>query len=287
MSARLMYRAIRALLAMTMLAALACTFDHSGLAPGSPTSIDDASASAVGTGGQGGAEGAGGSLGNAGGDGPDALSHDDTNDPAGGAGGGPDPDAATPASDATPDGANPGADDGPMRDVASSDADGDGAQVADAGRDCSTKPNGQVFTSPGESTPHCYWFHSIPGQWVGAANTCSSEAGHLVTISSDEENAFVLGLLTTGPPNERVWIGGTDGRFSSDGSGSGPYVWITGQPMSYVNWYSDTTTTEPDGACKMCGANPCFCEHRVAIGRDGRWADDYEANPNRFVCESD
>lgn len=286
MSARLMYRAIRALLAMTMLAALACTFDHSGLAPGSPPSIEDASASAVGTGGQGGADGAAGSPGNAGGDAP-ALSHDGTNDPDGGSGGGAEPDVAVLAPDAIPDGQNPGPDDGAVLDVPSSNADRDGAPMADAGRDCSAKPNGQAFTSPGESTAHCYWFHSIPGQWVGAANTCSSEAGHLVTISSDAENAFVLGLLSTTPPNERVWIGGTDGRFSSEGPGSGPYVWITGQPMSYVNWYSDATTAEPDGACKLCGANPCFCEHRVAIGRDGRWVDDYEANPYRFVCESD
>jgi hypothetical protein len=281
-SARLMYRAIRALLAMLMLAALACTFDHSGLLPGSPPSSDDATSGGAGIGGQG---GAGGSFGNAGGEGPDA-SYDDANDPDGGAGGGPELDAPAALSDATPDSANPQADDG-SPDVASPDAEGDEAPVADAGRDCSTKPNGKAFTSPGESMGHCYWFHSIPSNWVGAANTCTSEGGHLATIASNEENAFVLGLLSTSPADEKVWIGGTDGRFSSDGPGSGPYLWITGQPMSYVNWYSDTSTTEPDGACKLCGANPCFCEHRVAIGRDGRWADEYEANPNRFVCESD
>jgi hypothetical protein len=267
---------------MMMLAALACTFDHSGLVPGSPPSADDTSGSA-GTGGQG---GAGGSSENAGGDGPDAFSDDDANDPDGGAGGGPELDAPAPVSDATPDGANPRADDG-SPDEASSDDGGDESAVADAGRDCSAKPNGKAFTSPGESTAHCYWFHSLPSHWVGAANTCTSEGGYLVTIASNEETAFVLGLLSTFPSDEKLWIGGTDGRFSSDGPGSGPYIWITGQPMSYVNWYSDTSTTEPNGACQTCGGRPCYCEHRVAIGSDGRWADDYEANPYRFVCESD
>jgi hypothetical protein len=172
-------------------------------------------------------------------------------------------------------------------DATSGDADLDGSIEADASRNCSTVTNASSFTPPGEQRPHCYWFHAFPSHWLGAANTCSAEGGHLVTISSNAETTFVLGLVATFPPNEWLWIGGTDGRFSSDGPGSGPYSWVTGEPMSYTNWYTDGDTPEPDGSCKSCGGNPCYCEHRIAIRNDGRWVDGYEAIPYRYICEAD
>ncbi len=49
--------------------------------------------------------------------------------------------------------------------------------------------------------------------------------GHLVTIGSDQENAFVT-ALKTGP----TWLGLTDE------SSEGTWVWITGEPLSYTAW---------------------------------------------------
>jgi hypothetical protein len=89
-------------------------------------------------------------------------------------------------------------------------------------------------------------------------------------------------------PADHVWVGGTDGRFSGDSAGSGPYAWITGEPMTYTSWFSDMKTQEPDGACETkCMGNPCNCEHRIAIMADGHWLDAYEGGLMRFVCEAE
>jgi hypothetical protein len=108
-----------------------------------------------------------------------------------------------------------------------------------------------------------------------------------LTLSSNAETNFVLGLVTTFSASDYIWIGGTDGRFSGDGPGSGPYAWITGEPMVYQNWYTNGATQEPDGRCDFIDSGKANCEHRLAIGNDGRWSDVYEALAYRFVCEAD
>ena len=55
--------------------------------------------------------------------------------------------------------------------------------------------------------------------------------GHLVTITSAEEDAFVRNLITYGN-YEHYWIGGTD--TASEGT----FNWSTGESMSYTNWTS-------------------------------------------------
>jgi len=87
---------------------------------------------------------------------------------------------------------------------------------------------------------------STPTNWLSAANKCAADRPrNLVTISSGAETAFVLTLAQSIAANARLWIGGTDGRFSSDGQGSGPYSWITGEPLVYTNWFQ---RREPSGA---------------------------------------
>jgi hypothetical protein len=282
-----MLRATRALLAIFTLGIAACTFDRSGSIPGSAPSPD--------------ARGEG--DGRADSDGPvaeaEASAFVDGEDM--------EADASvdapldqemdeTSAGEASPDAAPSEADAGPPIDAADMEDAPDGGQGTDAGPardawtadadggfDCSLVPNGATFLPPGETRAHCYWLASTPANWLTAANTCSSLGGHLVTLSSSAETSFVLGIVTPFSLADRVWIGATDARFSGDGPGSGPYMWIDGEPMTYTNW-SSSPVQEPDGACASNGMN---CEHRGAMLNNGRWVDLYEGLPYRFVCEAE
>ncbi len=62
---------------------------------------------------------------------------------------------------------------------------------------------------------------------AAAASVFNGVNGHLVTITSAAENAFVAGLS---PSDFRPWIGLTD--EASEGN----FVWITGEPFVFQNW---------------------------------------------------
>ena len=57
----------------------------------------------------------------------------------------------------------------------------------------------------------------------------------MVTISDAAENATVKALLTT---RVRSWIGFTDAAVE------GTFVWMNGDPVTYVNWASDEPNSE-------------------------------------------
>jgi Lectin C-type domain len=271
-----MLRATRALSAMLTLGAFACSFEHTGLLPGAADAdvadspgTDDRIATD-------GREGAAGSDGDFADGGTDTGQDDSSPDADVAADSPTRPDGPTPANDAVAyveagaDGATDGSVSGP-----------------DARIDCAAVAGGVMFTPPGGANAHCYWPHATAANWLGAANACRAEGGHLVTLASSAETTFVLGLVTPFPSTDRIWIGATDGRFSSDGPGSGPFIWITGEPMTYQNWANNGPTQQPDGKCNTCAGAPCECEHRVAMQSDGRWEDLYEALFYRFVCEAE
>jgi len=63
--------------------------------------------------------------------------------------------------------------------------------------------------------------------WTAARDYCKSIGGHLVTITSSEEQEAVYNLVTGG--NKTLyWIGGTQ----IDGN----WVWVTGEQWEYTNW---------------------------------------------------
>jgi len=73
---------------------------------------------------------------------------------------------------------------------------------------------------------HYYQLFSIELTWSDAKDYCESLAGHLVTITSEEENSFV-DTLTQG---NSIWIGFTDEQIE------GEWAWVTNEPVTYVNW---------------------------------------------------
>ncbi len=66
--------------------------------------------------------------------------------------------------------------------------------------------------------------------WIQARDAAIAAGGHLATITSAEENAFVWSLCGSG----LLFLGGYQ-SFSAS-SPSSDWAWVTGEAWSYTNW---------------------------------------------------
>ncbi|MCD6288413.1 MAG: SUMF1/EgtB/PvdO family nonheme iron enzyme, partial [Candidatus Hydrogenedentes bacterium] len=84
--------------------------------------------------------------------------------------------------------------------------------------------------------------------------------GHLATITSAEENDFIMNsVLNPYPDNEQVLLGGFQPEGSSEPNGD--WQWVTGEPFTYVNWNGSEPNEFVTG------------EDYLAIKNDGYWND--------------
>ena len=154
---------------------------------------------------------------------------------------------------------------------------------------------------------HYYAAVAVPGgiDWDGAAAAASARGGHLATVTSAEENAFIYslvdspefwsqlpssttrssvaasesGYLTFGP-----WLGGLQPPGSPEPGGG--WQWVTGEAFSYSNWHlgqpneADQSGENQDRIHMVSFGHPtrvgAFAEVEAARGRvDGRgfWND--------------
>jgi hypothetical protein len=152
--------------------------------------------------------------------------------------------------------------------------------------DCSSFPSGGSTTLSSDGLQHCYWTHSDQLDWNSSESSCVGEGGTLATILSDQENSFVVDLLTQAGlfQGSGVSLGATDGKASTDMSGPGTYAWVTGEPWGYAPWHP----SQPDGSCNSCAVPgvDCGCDHWLVLTMDGTWYDRPEATPRPFVCEA-
>ena len=110
--------------------------------------------------------------------------------------------------------------------------------------------------------------------WEEAKINCELLGGHLVTISSEEENELVWqgvyanGLNPGGSNNYQAWIGLHQNFDAPDYSEpAGGWEWVTGEPVVYSNWAPEEPNnndqgyfvhmTDANGACTegddVCG----------------------------------
>ena len=97
----------------------------------------------------------------------------------------------------------------------------------------------QWTTGPGANGHYYDFIQSAGITWTAADAAASSSVflgapGHLVTITSNDENTFVANLFSG---DFRAWIGLTDTAVE------GTYQWVTGETFSYNNW----SAGEPSG----------------------------------------
>jgi len=90
---------------------------------------------------------------------------------------------------------------------------------------------------------HFYQLVSAPGiTWHDAkaaaeASLRCGQPGHLVTITSPEEQDFIAASFAgPKPPEEAIWTKwiGAFQPVSTDGASG--WTWVTGEPFSYANW---------------------------------------------------
>jgi type 1 glutamine amidotransferase len=111
--------------------------------------------------------------------------------------------------------------------------------------------------------------------WHEAKVRCQELGGHLVVVSSEQENRFLTSLV-----KERMlggaWLGATDEQSE------GRWIWVDGTPLRYSNW--DIPNKQPN--------NKQGIEHYMVLltRLNGTWCD--QPNDGRqehpgFICEWD
>ena len=94
--------------------------------------------------------------------------------------------------------------------------------------------------------------------WDEASREARKAGGHLATITSTAENAFVFMLID----HPQYWNGGLGpllGGYQPSGSPEpdGGWTWVTGEPWAYSNWAGDQPdngdSPSEDGLCFLSG----------------------------------
>ncbi|MHC4504976.1 MAG: C-type lectin domain-containing protein, partial [Planctomycetota bacterium] len=120
---------------------------------------------------------------------------------------------------------------------------------------------------------HGYKLFEQKMRWHEAKLFCEALGGHLVTITSKEENRFVTGLARRAGVS--VWLGFTDERKENK------WEWVTGEKVGFTNW----SPRNPDNF----GGHEDWAEiRRERPGGPLMWNDVARGRPARlrsFVCE--
>ena len=103
-------------------------------------------------------------------------------------------------------------------------AGGGGAQNVGVKLYKRTTPTLVGFTSQNNYNGHSYYRSTGSMTWTDARQACLNMGGHLVTVTTPEENNFIFNLWPSG------WIGLTDEVVE------GQWRWVTGEPYSYSSW---------------------------------------------------
>jgi len=114
---------------------------------------------------------------------------------------------------------------------------------------------------------HYMVFYGRVPSWPAAKQKCEEMGGHLVTIASAEENAFLTRLIRV-PDRRYVLVGGVRAQRR------GAWSWIDGSDFLYKNW----DVNEPKGKYRF-----------LELDAQGKWHDTSESHPSHvgFICEWD
>jgi len=94
---------------------------------------------------------------------------------------------------------------------------------------CRLIEKGTTIYNRVEFNGHYYQVFDESLDWFAAKARCEEMGGHLVTITSKEEQTFIDRILTNNNKSN-YWAGATDEESE------GKWKWITGEEFSYTNW---------------------------------------------------
>lgn len=101
---------------------------------------------------------------------------------------------------------------------------------------CTSEGNKKIPNDALSYNGHYYKIYDEGMIWNDAKNFCESLGGHLVTITSENENDFIKSLIKNGNRGS-YWIGGYKNQNNN-------WNWVTGESFNYANWAKG----EPNGA---------------------------------------
>ena len=126
--------------------------------------------------------------------------------------------------------------------------------------------------------------------WDEAEAYCEQKGGHLVTITSFDEQAVVYSLMKSEGTKNNYWIG------ADKSDGSGEYKWLTGEKMTYTNYkggYTDNYCNQEDALMMYRNDNPRiggYCSgYWNDLNRNGTCMGEsfFGLNNMGFICEWD
>jgi hypothetical protein len=105
-------------------------------------------------------------------------------------------------------------------------------------------------------------------EWHQAKAACEALGGHLATITSKEEQAFITKLAD----GRYLFLGATDEKVE------GTYVWVTGEPFTFTDWMEGQPNNYGDA------------ENWLATYDGGQWVDVANEGsafwmPTGYICE--
>jgi len=131
-----------------------------------------------------------------------------------------------------------------------------------------------------ELSPHCYRVDTTELTFAEARTACHRAGGHLVTISSQQENDFIEELH-----DGEHWIGATDGRPDTM-PGAGPYTWVVEEAFDYSDWEDGQPNAYETNCPEQGDESDCF-EHCAFQTDDGDWNDRSCWHTIASICEWD
>ena len=134
-----------------------------------------------------------------------------------------------------------------------------------------------------------HYYEVIPdlGDWDAAATGAAAMThlgitGHLVTVTSQEENDFIAEQLQA-EGIDRIWIGG------SDAEEEGTWKWVVGPEAGSVFWIGDGSGSSTPGAYSNWGGNEpneaAGGEDHVELLAGGTWNDQNTGDLRAYVVE--
>lgn len=129
--------------------------------------------------------------------------------------------------------------------------------------DTTSHPNESI-----EYNGHHYKLFTQGMNWNEAKEYCQSFGGHLLTISSTEENKFIVDTFLINN-DAGILLG------FSDNEKEGKWIWVNDEEVIYTNWAENEPNNENN-------------EDYALVYHDGTWNDGHLEKENwPFVCEWD
>ena len=125
---------------------------------------------------------------------------------------------------------------------------------------------------------HSYAYYTEADSWEAAEEYCEARGGHLVVITTKEENDAVWAFAQN-LDNKSLFIG------LSDASSEGKWQWVTGEPVSFTNWVDGepSASTEDENYAELSFNN----DYRGGYWNDFSFDKHGNVESTGFICEWD